>query len=859
MKQSRPVNDLKLTDPGQILLYAAEMHRAGDLEAARELLARAIEIHPNNPSLLNSLGNACVSLNDMDEAAEAYGKARLLVPNDTDTLLNLANLQHLKGDLVQARYFAEFVSSLEPASIEAKFRLALINLSEDNKLASLAYLDEILRQAPEFVPALLQRAVLKFEQGNSVEALTDLNNCIDLDPNQMQAVSYRADIFLKHGFAEAAVVDYETAIKCGNQTEAVYYNLGKALVQLHRYDDAKNAFHTALQKSQSSIEPIFALGTISLEEGDYKEAVDYFTKVITEKPDHLDGLNNRAIAYKGLNEYKQALEDYQKILQIDPTNVRALQNCAVTCLEIKDFHQALTVIQIAIDTDPSALEPYLIKGQIFFQKGQYEEAIDIYEKAKEINPESSIPFLQIGNLCRLTKNYEKAISSYLTAIEKGSTDPYLRSDLILTKLQTCSWENIEEELKSLNADIKSEKASISPFIYLTFSDDAAQQRIVAEKYAKEFFPQKNDIDQIEPYKNHEKIRLGYYSADFNDHATMHLMAQLFELHDRNTFELIAFSFGPQKNDKMRQRAEAAFDKFFEINELSDKAVALLSRHLEIDIAIDLKGYTTHSRPNIFAYRAAPVQINYLGFPGTMGAEYIDYIITDQTITPAGYEDFYSEKILRLPNCYQVNDQKRPNNKCITRSELGLPEDKFIFCSFNNNYKILPKILNAWAEILVSVPNSVFWILADNPLAQKNLQIEFEKRGIARDRIIFAYRATSELHMARQGCADLFLDTYPCNAHTTASDAVFSGLPVVTIAGETFASRVAASILNAVGLPDLVTKSIDEYTQKAINLATKKDECRAISNYLKTSVRLTPLFDTQSTTRELEHLFKKIKI
>ena len=406
-------------------------------------------------------------------------------------------------------------------------------------------------------------------------------------------------------------------------------------------------------------------------------------------------------------------------------------------------------------------------------------------------------------------------------------------------------------------DILNGRSSISPFIFLTFCDRADQQRLVAEDYVNRLFPKKMDIDEIECNKDHKKIRIGYYSADFNDHATMHLMANLFEEHDRSKFELYAFSFGPQKEDKMRARAEAAFDHFIDASELSDKAAALVSRYLEIDVAVDLKGYTTHSRPNIFAYRAAPVQINYLGFPGTMGADFMDYIIADQNIIPDGNEKYYSEKVLRVSGCYQVNDQHRPDLvKLFKRADLNLPEDKFVFCSFNNNYKILPRTLDAWSKILKAVPNSVFWILADNKTAEKNLKMEFSKRGITADRLIFAGRMPSDLHLARQACADLFLDTYPCAAHTTASDAVYSGLPLLTIAGETFASRVASSILYAVGLPDLVTKTFDDYVKKAIELGNNPERCLELSKYLSQTVRLSPLFNTRKTARELEELYMK---
>ncbi|MBS7805563.1 tetratricopeptide repeat protein [Rhizobiales bacterium TNE-4] len=850
--------DLDLTDPEQIFRYAAERLSLGEMGHARDFLERAAHVHPNDPRLFNFLGNACVLENDLVGAQAAYGRALELAPYDPDTLLNKSNLHHLKGELAQARQFAERALGVDSAATEAQFRLALLSATEGDIQGSLVYLNKLLQNVPNFVPALLQRAVLRIEQGQSIQALVDLNACIDFDPHQTEAVLHRGDIFLEYGYPEAAALDYETAIARGETSDALYYNYGKSLVQLNRLAEAKVAFTKALEKNPEASDLFFALGTIDLEEKNYVEAVLNFTQALVNNKKHVDSLNNRAIAYKNLNDFNSALIDYERILEIEPDNIRALQNTAVTCLELKDFTKALDFIDKAVRLNSTLIEPYLIKGHILAGKGDYAKAIEIYEIARTKNPNKSEPDLQLGNLYRLIRNYDKAIEYYSSALKKGSEDRYLRGDLVFTKLQTCDWESIDEELAALIADTQDRKASISPFIFLTFCDHADKQRIVAENYVADFFPTKTDIDPIETYKDHQKIRIGYYSADFNDHATMHLMANLFEIHDRSRFETYAFSFGPQKSDKMRMRAEAAFDHFIDVNDLSDKAIALASRYFEIDIAVDIKGYTTHSRPNIFSYRAAPVQINYLGFPGTMGAPFIDYIIADEIIIPKGSEQFYTEKVLRLSNCYQVNDQQRPSLVTeLKRSELGLPEDRFVFCSFNNNYKILPHIIDAWAEILNKVPESVFWILADNKTAEKNIKNEFTKRGVQQERLIFAGRMPSELHLARQACADLFLDTYPCAAHTTASDAVYAGLPLLALTGQTFASRVSASILNAVGLPDLVTHSFDEYVARAIELARNPDRCRSLSEYLRRTVRLSPLFNTQHIARELEALYTEV--
>ena len=330
------------------------------------------------------------------------------------------------------------------------------------------------------------------------------------------------------------------------------------------------------------------------------------------------------------------------------------------------------------------------------------------------------------------------------------------------------------------------------------------------------------------------------------------MAELFERHDRSVCELIAFSFGPDTNDEMRKRLVAAFDKFINVRTHSDKDVALLSRSLGIDIAVDLKGYTRQSRPGIFSFRAAPLQVNYLGYPGTMGAEFIDYLIADATLIPEANQQHYSEKIAYLPNSYQVNDAKRPiSDKAFTRKELGLPQTGFVFCCFNNNYKITPGTLDGWMRILKQVEGSVLWLLEDNPKAASNLIKEAAHRGVGAERLIFAPRMPLAEHLARHRLADLFIDTLPCNAHTTASDALWAGLPVLTCVGEAFASRVAASLLNGVQLPELITSTQSAYEARAIELATNPESLRHVKQELANHRLTTPLFDTQLFARHLE--------
>jgi len=349
-----------------------------------------------------------------------------------------------------------------------------------------------------------------------------------------------------------------------------------------------------------------------------------------------------------------------------------------------------------------------------------------------------------------------------------------------------------------------------------------------------------------------RIRLGYFSADLYHHATANLMAGLFEQHDRSCFEVIAFSFGPSKADAMRRRLEGAFDQFHDVGYLSDSGIAELATRIGIDIAIDLKGFTQHARSGIFAQRVAPLQVNYLGYPGTMAADYIDYLIADQDVIPSGHTAHYREKIVWLPHCYQVNDDRRAlADDTFNRRGAGLPEQGFVFCCFNNNWKITPAVFSLWMQLLQRVPGSVLWLLEDTPLAAANLRRAAAAHGIAAGRLVFAPRMSLDQHLARHRVADLFLDTLPYNAHTTASDALWAGLPVITRQGETFASRVAASLLKAVGLPELITASADAYLALALELANDAPRLAALHQKLADNRLVQPLFDTRLFARHIE--------
>jgi predicted O-linked N-acetylglucosamine transferase (SPINDLY family) len=422
----------------------------------------------------------------------------------------------------------------------------------------------------------------------------------------------------------------------------------------------------------------------------------------------------------------------------------------------------------------------------------------------------------------------------------------------------CDWQDFNVKVENLLLQTNENKKSSFCYSLLALTDSPSIQRKSSEIWINDKHPFNSLFGSILKSRQRDKIKIGYYSPDFREHPVAHLLIELLELHDKNQFELFGFYFGPPDSSKMHKRVSSAFNQFIDVGLKSDKDIALISRELGIDIAVDLTGFTESARTDIFSYRVAPIQVNYLGYPGTTGAEYIDYIIADPIIIPTESQQYYSEKIVYLPNSYQVNDRQRSmTDKVFTKDELGLPKDSFVFCCFNNNYKITPNTFDGWVRILKVVKGSVLWLLEDNPIAVLNLRKEAQVRGLDPNRLVFAKRANPPEHLARHRAADLFIDTLPYNAHTTASDALWAGLPVLTCMGESFASRVAASLLNAIELPELITTTQKQYEARAIELATNPEKLKAIKYKLERNRLTTALFDTPRFTKHIEAAYKQM--
>ena len=550
-----------------------------------------------------------------------------------------------------------------------------------------------------------------------------------------------------------------------------------------------------------------------------------------------------------------AVASYEKAMQLNPDH-EVYFNYGNVLLDLKQPDAAISNYNKAIQLNSDYTEAYSNLGNALVEINQTDAAISNYNKAIQLNPGYAEAYSNLGGLLAELKQTELAITNYNKAIQLKPDYRFLLGTIFSIRSKICDWSEYDENLKKLEIKIQNKELSSLPFSILSIIDSLGLQRLVAEIYSESEYPAINTTGDIIKRSRSKKIRIGYFSADFRNHPVSLLTLGLYEAHDRSRFEIYAFSFSKIK-DEITSRIEAGVDHFYDVSLMSDKDVVKLSRNLEIDIAVDLGGHTQYARTGIFAMRAAPIQVSYLGYSGTMGVAYIDYIIADKTLIPKESQKYYSEKIAYLPNSFQVNDSKRKiSDIAYTKEEFELPNNGFIFCCFNNNYKITPEIFDCWMRILKAVDGSILWLFQDNSIVVKNLQREAEKRGIESSRLIFAGRMSLlEDHLARQKLADLFLDTLPYNAHTTCSDALWAGLPVLTLIGQSFASRVAASLLNSVNLPELITTTQEEYENLAIELATNSEKLKAIKLKLEKNRLTTPLFNTKIFTNHIESAYE----
>lgn len=663
-----------------------------------------------------------------------------------------------------------------------------------------------------------------------------------------------------------------------------------ALHAAGRAREAEAAYEQALTVDPANPDALAALASLRLARGLAADSIELCERALAIDPRHVAAMINRGNALRAAGRVEEALASYEQCVAAHPQHAQAWSNRAVILGDLRRHAQAVESCDRALALAPGSAQAHNNRGIALAALGRLQEAIDSYDRAIAIDagdaatqnnkalalmasfrlhdalvaaerattllPRFAPAHFTRGNVLRKLRRLPEALESFNTAAALAPGIPYVHGARLFLRMQLCDWTGLDALHALVERGIAAGHRMMHPWALLATPSGASLQRRCAEIFIADHWPEAPPA----PARNERpgRIRLGYFSADFHGHATSYLIAELIELHDRDRFEVVAFSFGPPSSGSMRARLRAAFDDFIDVAGFSDPQVASLSRERGIDLAIDLKGLTQDARPGIFAQRAAPVQVNFLGHPGTMGAPFIDYILADETLIPPGCENDYTERVVRVDGCYQPNDRQRPiAPRRPSRSELGLPEDAFVFCCFNASYKIWPDVFAVWMALLRDTPGSVLWLLHPNTAAVGFLRHAATDAGIEPARLVFAPHVELPEHLARLGQADLFLDTFHCGAHTTASDALWAGVPLVTRLGETFASRVGASLLRSVGLSELVTESAAAYAATALGLAHSPARLRQVRERLSLGRLQIPLFDTPRYVRRLEEAYVSI--
>ena len=639
-------------------------------------------------------------------------------------------------------------------------------------------------------------------------------------------------------------------------TERRLLEEGFSFLRNSQMDMAEERFKKILIDNPKQPDALNLLGIIRAQSGDFESAIHFIKRAISINPNNPASYYNRGLALIELGKPAKAIDDFKKAIALNPMYAEAYNGQGNALSDLNQTTTAIESFRAALQINPDYADAWNNLGNALSVSKNFPETIECYKKATLNQPDFVDALTNLASAYSEVNEPEESLSYFRAALKIDADFKYLFGDYLHTKFKSADWLESERDTERLKELIDRSMPSVKPFVALGLLDAPPTHKRVAELYVQTRFPQSDALGFLPARKPDEKIRIGYYSVDFRNHAIAYLIAEMLEQHDKEAFDIYAFNLNPGPRDAMSARLFAAVTQVVDLADHSDRSAAQLSRELGIDIAVDLGGHTVDSRTGIFAHRCAPVQVNYLGYPGTLGAPYYEYILADRDVIPPEQSEHYTEQIAYLPHCYQVNDSKRKiADRVFPRSELGLPEQAFVFCCFNNVYKILPHTFDGWMRILHALPGSVLWLLDHNCLATRNLQKEAAARGIDPLRLIFAPRMPLADHLARHKSADLFLDTLPYNAHTTASDALWAGLPVLTCMGKSFAARVAGSLLSAVDLPELITHTQADFESKAIEYAKDPVALQKIKLKLLENLPISPLFNAKLFTRHIEQAYQ----
>jgi predicted O-linked N-acetylglucosamine transferase (SPINDLY family) len=810
----------------QSIEHGISLHQQGRLAEAEAVYRSVLAREPRHFDALYMLGVTRFQNGFAAEARELIGRAVALRPKSAQALSALMAILLTLEQGEEALEISDRILAINPNDLDTLYNRALL-LSRLRRFAeALVLFDKVLARNRNSADALFERGNALVALSRYEEAAEAYGKLLRLQPSHIGALTNRGNVLLdlrRHG---EALDCYDRVLAVHANDLNALNNRAIALKELGRYEEAKASCGRAL-----ALDPRFALalvtrGNIELKLLQHEKALASFDAALAMRPDEADALNNRGLALTELRRIDEALTTFARALALAPGHVGALDNKGVALFTADRFEEALASFDRALALDPKQAEVHYHRGQALSNLGRYEEAIAAFRQARTIDPE------------------------HIHAL----------SALAFYQRLVCDWKEADLRAAELKHALHTESPVIEPFVLIAYSITPADHLHYSRRYGQFRMSRILPLAPVRPaqmQRSSSKLKVAYLSSGLQRHPTGWQIAELIELHDRSRFEVHAMSYGFEDGSDIRARLVKGFDRYHEVAARSDLDVAQLIRELGIHIAVDLKGYTEKARPGILAYRPAPIQVNYLGYPAGMGVNFIDYILVDRVLLPMDQQAHYSEKIVHLPDSYQPSDTKRQVAKTPSRRALDLPDNGFVFCCFNNTYKITPEIFNRWMALLHKVDDSVLWLLDTGELAKRNLRNEAQGRGVDPARLVFAPKIEISQHLARHRVADVFLDNLPVNAHTGANDALWMGLPVVTCVGEAFCSRVAASLLSAVGLPELVTHTLDDYEALALKLATDRILLAGIREKLERNRLTFPLFNTDRLRSHVERAYERM--
>lgn len=771
--------------------------------------------------------------------------------NQVQQVLNQALALHQNGRLNEAATLYEQILQVDARNFDALHLLGIAAAQTKNYARAAELIGKAIKINPNVAIAHNNRGNALKDMRDFEAAVSSYNRAIALNSGYAEAYYNRGIAFEELRQLEKAVRSYDQAIALNPGLAAAYYNRGNALKDLGRLDAAIENYDRAIALKPDFADAYSNRGVALAEIKKLDQAVESCDHAIALNPHFFTAYYNRGNALKDLGRLDAAVESYDRAIALKPDYAEAYCNRGATLDELRQTSAALESFERAISLKPDLAEAYINRGNALRKNRQFIDSLKNYDQAIAIRPDFADAYYSRGNTLADLGQIENAVHSYDQAMTLNPDLEFLPGTLLYSRHQLCDWSKYHEDIERIEKGVLNGAKVTSPFVVMAISDSPALQRLAAEIWTKARYSLEKTPGSFAKKSKSEKIRIAYLSADFHESPIGYNLVGLFEAHDRQKFETYAISFGPDVQSPMRKRLTSAFDHFIDLRTKTDLEIVRSMHELQIDIAVDTMGPTENERSGIFALRCAPIQVNLFGW--TSGADYMDYSIADAVVVPPGQEIHFTEKIVRIPCSYYATDDKRLiSDAPPSRVESGLPATGFVFCAFNNSYKITPPVFDIWMRLLNKVQGSVLWLREKNSTAAKNLRMEAQKRGVDPDRILFAPTTPSMAdHLARHRLADLFLDNFPYCAQTTASDALWAGLPLVTRKGKYLMSRIAASLLSAIKLPELITETPEEYEALALELATNPLKLGEIKRKLENNRLTTPLFNTSLYARNIE--------